>query len=55
MREKAGAFVVAILVSCAAFGGESKQGGKKAPGIVAGQVFKEEIMDIPDGIPKRPC
>ena len=46
---KAGAFVVAILMSCAAFGASQSREQKRLE--ACGQVFKE-IMDIPDGIPK---
>ena len=46
---KAGAFVVAILMSCAAFGASQSREQKRLESC--GQVFKE-IMDIPDGIPK---
>jgi lipid-binding SYLF domain-containing protein len=46
---KAGAFVVSILMSCAALG--ANQGREQKRLEACGQVFKE-IMDIPDGIPK---
>src|SRR6266513_615046 len=46
---KASAFVVAILMSCAAFGASQSREQKRLESC--GQVFKE-IMDIPDGIAK---
>src|SRR5258706_7391636 len=46
---KAGAFAVAIFMSCAAFGANQSREQKRLE--ACGQVFKE-IMDIPDGIPK---
>src|SRR5246500_575178 len=46
---RAGAFVAAIFMSCAAFGANQSREQKRLEGC--GQVFKE-IMDIPDGIPK---
>src|SRR5260370_25329091 len=46
---KAAAFVVAIFMSCAAFGANQSREQKRLE--ACGQVFKE-IMDIPDGIPK---
>src|SRR5436190_3507729 len=46
---KAGAFVVAILMWCAALGASQSREQKRLE--ACGQVFKE-IMDIPDGIPK---
>ncbi len=46
---KAGAFVVATFMSCAAFGANQSREQKRLE--ACGQVFKE-IMDIPDGIPK---
>src|SRR5258706_165330 len=47
---KAGAFAVAIFMSCAAFGASQSREQKRLE--ACGQVFKE-IMDIPDGIPKE--
>src|SRR6266481_357898 len=46
---KAAAFVVAIFMSCAAFGANQSREQKRLE--ACGQVFKE-IMDIPEGIPK---
>src|SRR5258707_794832 len=46
---RAVAFVVAIFMSCAAFGASQSREQKRLE--TCGQVFKE-IMDIPDGIPK---
>src|SRR5713101_1700524 len=46
---KAGALVVAIFMSCAAFSANQSREQKRLE--ACGQVFKE-IMDIPDGIPK---
>src|SRR5246500_4479068 len=47
--QKAGAFIVSIFVSCAAFGANQSREQKRLQ--ACGQVFKE-ILDIPDGIPK---
>lgn len=47
---KAGAAVVAIFMSCAAFGANESREQKRLE--ACGQVFKE-IMNIPDGIPKE--
>src|SRR5437899_7405306 len=46
---KAGAFVVAILMWCAALGASQSREQKRLE--ACGHVFKE-IMNIPDGIPK---
>jgi len=46
---KAGAFVLSIFISCAAFGANQSREQKRLE--ACGQVFKE-ILDIPDGIPK---